>query len=61
MRKKVIMNAVKSGNPLNSLYAKMSPKQRAAFKQFARCFGWTNESIKKALNDERDGLHHREP
>ncbi len=60
MKRKVIRNALRDVNPLNALYNKMSPKQRADFGRFARCFGWTNESIKKALNDERNGLHHRE-
>lgn len=59
MRKKIVRNALREDNPLNALYNKMTPKQRADFVRFAQCFGWSKEGIKKVLSDERNGLHHR--
>lgn len=55
MRQKKVKRLVGGKNPMNALYDAFSPGQRAAFKRFAGAFGYSEERIKKILEDERDG------
>lgn len=53
MKRKDVNNALKSGTPLNSLYALIPQKRIKAFKRFARGFGFTDERIDRLLRSER--------
>lgn len=57
MRKKKIKRLANAKNPMNAIYDSFSPQQRAAFKQFAGAFGYTEEMIKNELKDERSGKY----
>lgn len=52
-RIKCLRNAIKSNTPLNDLYALVAEKDRRAFKQFARCFGFSENDVRDALREER--------
>ena len=52
-RIKCLRNAIKSGTPLNDLYALVAEKDRRAFKQFARRFGFSEKDVRDALHAEK--------
>lgn len=53
MKRKDVNNALKSGTPLNNLFALIPQKRMKAFKKFARGFGFTDERIDRLLRSER--------
>ncbi len=53
MRKKQIEKALKSGMPINGMFALIPEKKRGAFKKFAATFGFTEEKIKSILENEK--------
>lgn len=49
-----VRKALESGTPLNSLYALIPQSRHHALERFVRCFGLSMNSLREAMERERE-------